>query len=49
MTDSFDISKFKFSDQRKDLVFMARTAETAERYDGKLGLDALVAATCWFV
>jgi len=30
---SFDISKFKFSDQRKDLVFMARTAETAERYE----------------
>jgi len=32
-TTSFDISKFKFTDQRKDLVFMARTAETAERYD----------------
>jgi len=33
MTEQFDINKFKFSDQRKDLVFMARTAETAERYD----------------
>jgi len=34
-TDSnqFDISKFKLADQRKDLVFLARTAETAERYD----------------
>jgi len=32
-TSSFDITKFKFADQRKDLVFMARTAETAERYD----------------
>jgi hypothetical protein len=30
---AFDINKFKFTDQRKDLVFMARTAETAERYD----------------
>jgi len=28
-----DIGAFKFSDQRKDLVFMSRTAETAERYD----------------
>jgi 14-3-3 protein epsilon len=32
-TTAFDVSKFKFTDQRKDLVFMARTAETAERYD----------------
>jgi 14-3-3 protein epsilon len=30
---TFNVSAFKFSDQRKDLVFMARTAETAERYD----------------
>jgi len=29
----FDIKKFNFTDQRKDLSFMARTAETAERYD----------------
>jgi len=29
----FDLSKFKFTDQRKDLVFMARTAEIAERYE----------------
>jgi len=33
MADTFDVNKFKFTDQRKDLVFMARTAETAERYD----------------
>jgi len=32
-SNAFDINKFKFTDQRKDLVFMARTAETAERYD----------------
>jgi len=32
---SFDLSKFKdlFKDERKDLVFMARTSETAERYE----------------
>jgi len=32
---SFDLPKFKklFKDERKDLVFMARTAETAERYE----------------
>jgi 14-3-3 protein epsilon len=32
---SFDLSKFKaiFKDERKNLVFLARTAETAERYD----------------
>jgi len=32
---SVDVSKFKalFKDDRKNLVFMARTAETAERYD----------------
>jgi len=29
----FDITKFKFGEPRKDLVFVARTAETAERYD----------------
>jgi len=37
MTDSkkMDLSKFKalFKDDRKNLVFLARTAETAERYD----------------
>jgi 14-3-3 protein epsilon len=34
MSDTpFAISNFKFTDKRKDLVFMARTAETAERYD----------------
>jgi len=32
---SFDLPKFKrlFKDDRKDLVFMARTSETAERYE----------------
>jgi len=32
---TFDLSKFKtiFKDERKDLVLMARTAETAERYE----------------
>jgi hypothetical protein len=32
-----DVAKFRplFKDERKNLVFMARTAETAERYDGK--------------
>jgi len=32
---AFDLTKFKavFSDERKDLVYMARTAETAERYE----------------
>jgi len=38
MTDSkfhFDLAKFRavFKDERKNLVFLARTAETAERYD----------------
>jgi 14-3-3 protein epsilon len=34
-SSSFDLSKLKphFKDERKNLVFMARTAETAERYD----------------
>jgi len=32
-TSQFDMNKFKFTDQRKDLVFMARTAEIAERYE----------------
>jgi 14-3-3 protein epsilon len=32
-TSKFDIKKFTFTDQRKDLVAMARAAETAERYD----------------
>jgi len=32
---NFDLTKFKplFKDERKNLVFLARTAETAERYD----------------
>jgi len=32
---AFDLAKFKklFKDDKKDLVFMARTAETAERYE----------------
>jgi len=32
---SFDLASFRklFKDERKDLVFMARTAETAERYE----------------
>ena len=33
MSGQFDINKFNFTDSRKDLVFMARTAETGERYD----------------
>jgi 14-3-3 protein epsilon len=39
LDSSFDIQKFeelfgeKFEDKRKDLVFMARTAESAERYE----------------
>jgi hypothetical protein len=35
LASSFDLPKFKklFKDERKDLVFMARTAETAERYE----------------
>jgi len=35
VVSSFDLGKFKkqFKDERKDLVFMARTAETAERYE----------------
>jgi len=34
-SSSFDLAKFKklFKDERKDLVFMARTSETAERYE----------------
>jgi 14-3-3 protein epsilon len=34
-TSAFDLAKFKklFKDDKKDLVFMARTAETAERYE----------------
>lgn len=34
-TSSFDLPKFRrlFKDERKDLVFMARTSETAERYE----------------
>jgi len=30
---AFSVDKFKLNDNRKDLVFLARTAETAERYD----------------
>jgi len=33
MSNTFDVSKFKLTDQRKDLVFLARTSETAERYE----------------
>jgi len=35
LASSFDLAKFKklFKDERKDLVFMARTSETAERYE----------------
>jgi len=33
MANSFDLSKYSLKDDRKDLVFLARTAETAERYD----------------
>jgi len=32
-TNLFDITKFNLSDPRKDLVFLARVAETAERYE----------------
>jgi len=30
---AFDLSKYALKDERKDLVFLARTSETAERYD----------------
>jgi len=30
---NFDVAKFKFTDARKDLVYMARIAENAERYE----------------
>jgi 14-3-3 protein epsilon len=33
MNSKFDIAKFHFADKRKDLVKMARVAETAERYE----------------
>jgi len=32
-TNAFDLSKLSLKDERKDLVFLARTSETAERYD----------------
>jgi len=32
-SNAFDLSKYALKDERKDLVFLARTAETAERYD----------------
>jgi len=31
--NAFDLSKYSLKDERKDLVFLARTSETAERYD----------------
>jgi 14-3-3 protein epsilon len=36
---AFDLQKFKklFKDEKKDLVFMARTSETAERYEDMCG------------
>jgi len=33
MASTFDLSKFKLNDARKDLVFLARAAENAERYE----------------
>eukprot|EP01006_Ploeotia_vitrea_P037505 TRINITY_DN66132_c8_g1_i1.p1 TRINITY_DN66132_c8_g1~~TRINITY_DN66132_c8_g1_i1.p1 ORF type:complete len:255 (+),score=152.88 TRINITY_DN66132_c8_g1_i1:173-937(+) len=43
-TDKLDVSAFKFSDKRQDLVFLARTAETAERYEDMCKfMNALVA------
>jgi len=33
MSTPFDVAKFKLKDMRKDLVFLARTAENAERYE----------------
>jgi 14-3-3 protein epsilon len=33
LTSAFNISAFSLKDKRKDLVFLARTAETAERYE----------------
>jgi len=33
MANSFEVSIFKLRDARKDLFFLARTAENAERYD----------------
>lgn len=33
MTSALNISKFALNDNRKDLVFLARQAETAERYE----------------
>jgi len=32
-SNAFDLSKFALKEERKDLVFLARTSETAERYD----------------
>jgi len=32
-SNAFNLSKFPLKDERKDLVFLARTSETAERYD----------------
>jgi len=32
-SNAFDLSKYSLKDERKDLVFLARTSETAERYD----------------
>lgn len=33
MKSAIDLSRFRLNDVRADLVFLARTAETAERYD----------------
>jgi 14-3-3 protein epsilon len=33
MASAFDLSKFKLNDARKDLVFLARASENAERYE----------------
>jgi len=33
MASTFDLSKFKLNDARKDLVFLARASENAERYE----------------
>jgi len=32
-SNAFDLSKYSLKEERKDLVFLARTSETAERYD----------------
>jgi len=32
-SNAFDLTKYSLKEERKDLVFLARTSETAERYD----------------